>query len=55
MGNIFFSLDILRSFYRQDKELFNKLVLELTIRGFIIENKRNQAFFQQVILRISLT
>lgn len=44
-GKYFFSLDILRSFYRQDKELFNKLVLELTIRGFIIENKKKSSIF----------
>lgn len=44
-GIRYFSIDILRDLYSNDKKLFNKTVMELTLRGFIITSAKNTSVF----------
>lgn len=44
-GTRYFSIEMLRILYREDKDRFNKTVLELTLRGFKITNTKNTSIF----------
>lgn len=44
-GMKYFSIEMLRIIYCEDKDRFNKTVLELTLRGFKIANAKNTSIF----------
>lgn len=44
-GNKYFNIDVLRYIYRENRYTFNKIVLELTLRGFIIPAEDSSSLF----------
>ena len=44
-GKKYFSINILRKLYKEDKEKFNDITLELTIRGFTFTSSKNASIF----------